>query len=82
MTGVEYLSPEALTAWWTELDALVRDEVPRHPGGAQAYLSGKNPSWRFVGRVTFHLAENIQRHRGQAHPALRPVYINYPTTPW
>src|SRR5262249_10827745 len=27
-------------------------------GGAQAYLSEKNPLWRFVGRVTLHLAEN------------------------
>ena len=29
-----------------------------HPGGAQAYLREKNPLWRLVGRVTFHLAEN------------------------
>jgi non-specific serine/threonine protein kinase len=58
ITGLEYLGEEALTGWWTDLDTLVREEIRHHAGGAQAYLSEKNPSWRFVGRVTFHLAEN------------------------
>ena len=58
MVGLEYLGGDQLTQWWTELDALVRGEIKDHPGGAQAYLGAKNPSWRFVGRVTFHLAEN------------------------
>src|SRR5207237_317956 len=58
LTGLEYLSAEALSGWWTDLDNLVRDEIRQHAGGAQAYLSAKNPAWRFVGRVTFHLAEN------------------------
>jgi non-specific serine/threonine protein kinase len=58
MTGLEYLRDEALAGWWAELDTLVRDEIRQHAGGAQAYLSDKNPLWRFVGRVTLHLAEN------------------------
>jgi non-specific serine/threonine protein kinase len=58
MTGLEYLRDEALADWWTDLDTLVRDEIRQHAGGAQAYLSEKNPLWRFVGRVTLHLAEN------------------------
>jgi non-specific serine/threonine protein kinase len=58
MTGLEYLRDEALVGWWTDLDTLVRDEIRQHAGGAQAYLSAKNPLWRFVGRVTLHLAEN------------------------
>jgi len=58
MTGLEYLREEALAGWWADLDALVRGEVREHAGGAQAYLSDKNPLWRFVGRVTLHLAEN------------------------
>ncbi len=65
MTGLEYLREETLTGWWTDLDALVRDEIRQHAGGAQAYLSEKNPLWRFVGRVTFHLAEN---KRDAEHP--------------
>ena len=65
MTGLEYLREESLTGWWTDLDALVRDEIQHHAGGAQAYLSEKNPSWRFVGRVTLHLAEN---KRDAEHP--------------
>jgi non-specific serine/threonine protein kinase len=58
MPGAEYLSPEVLSAWWIELDALVRTEIAQHPGGLQAYLSERNPQWRLVGRVTLHLAEN------------------------
>ena len=58
MTGLEYLTADALAGWWADLDALVREEIRHHAGGAQAYLSAKNPLWRFVGRVTLHLAEN------------------------
>ena len=65
MVGQEYLSVETLAAWWRELDELVREEIARHPGGAQEYLREKNPIWRFVGRVTFHLAEN---KRDPNHP--------------
>ncbi len=58
MTGLEYLTPEVLSSWWQDLDSLTRSEVGKHPGGAQGYLRERNPQWRFVGRVTFHLAEN------------------------
>ncbi|MDB5389737.1 MAG: ATP-dependent helicase, partial [Planctomycetaceae bacterium] len=58
MPGLEYLSTELLSRWWADLDTLVRQEIQQHAGGAQAYLSEKNPLWRFVGRVTLHLAEN------------------------
>jgi len=58
MTGLEYLTPEVLAAWWRDLDALARSEIAQHSGGAQSYLRERNPQWRFVGRVAFHLAEN------------------------
>jgi non-specific serine/threonine protein kinase len=58
MKGLEYLSAEVLQSWWRELDEFVRGEIHAFPGGAQAYLREKNPLWRLVGRVTFHLAEN------------------------
>ena len=58
MHGGEYLRSDALAAWWTELDALVREEAAETPGGLRSYLREKNPLWRLVGRVTFHLAEN------------------------
>ena len=35
------------------------------PGGVQGYLRGRDPRWRFVGRVTLHLAEN---KRNPDHP--------------
>jgi non-specific serine/threonine protein kinase len=58
MTGLEYLSNEVLLGWWTELDAEIREEIRHFAGGAQAFLSEKNPLWRFIGRVILHLAEN------------------------
>jgi non-specific serine/threonine protein kinase len=58
MRGLEYLNTDVMGAWWAELDALVRQEAAAAPGGIAAYLREKNPVWRTVGRVTFHLAEN------------------------
>ncbi len=58
MSGGEYLNGEVLAGWWRELDALARSEIARHPGGAEGYLRQHHAQWRYVGRVTFHLAEN------------------------
>ncbi|MGH7213872.1 MAG: ATP-dependent helicase, partial [Tepidisphaeraceae bacterium] len=65
MKGLEYLSADVLGQWWTQLDEHVRGEIARCPQGAAEYLRQKNPLWRLVGRVTFHLAEN---KRDEAHP--------------
>ena len=58
MTGLEYLTIDALEGWWRDLDRWTRREVASHPGGVQEYLHDRDPRWRFVGRVTLHLAEN------------------------
>ena len=58
MKGLEYLDSGVLRAAWRELDAHVRTEVVVSGKGLRAYLHEKNPLWRVVGRVTFHLAEN------------------------
>ncbi len=58
MKGLEYLDSGALEAAWIDLDSLVRAEVAATGKGLRAYLHEKNPLWRVVGRVTFHLAEN------------------------
>ncbi|HEX3443244.1 MAG TPA: SNF2 helicase-associated domain-containing protein, partial [Chthoniobacterales bacterium] len=58
MRGLEYLNAEMLTGWWTDLDALMRKEVRASGRGVQEYLRERNPLWRTVGRVSFHLAEN------------------------
>jgi hypothetical protein len=65
MRGAEYLRGEVLGRWWGELDAHVRAEMTTFAGGPAAYLKERNPLWRLVGRVTFHLAEN---KRDPAHP--------------
>jgi superfamily II DNA or RNA helicase len=56
--GLEYLSVDCLSAWWSDLDKLVRHEVRESGRDVQSYLRELNPAWRTVGRVTFHLAEN------------------------
>jgi len=65
MLGLEYLDAEALRDAWLDLDTRVRGEVLASGQGIRAYLHEKNPLWRLVGRVTFHLAEN---KRDEANP--------------
>ena len=65
MKGLEYLDSQALRSAWIELDAHVRGEILASGQGLRAYLHEKNPLWRVVGRVTFHLAEN---KRDEEHP--------------
>jgi hypothetical protein len=58
MRGLEYLTADVLKGWWADLDILVRKEVQASGHGVQEYLRERNPLWRTVGRVSFHLAEN------------------------
>ena len=58
LTGSEYVNAATLTLWWTQLDAHLRTLVRQTTGGVTAFLHLRNPAWRTVGRVTFHLAEN------------------------
>jgi non-specific serine/threonine protein kinase len=58
MRGLEYLEASVLADWWSDLDALVRREMQESGRSVQDYLRDLNPSWRTVGRVTLHLAEN------------------------
>jgi len=58
MRGLEYLNADLLKEWWADLDILVRKEVQASGHGVQEYLRERNPLWRTVGRVSFHLAEN------------------------
>jgi non-specific serine/threonine protein kinase len=58
MRGLEYLSPDCLAEWWSELDNLLGRQIRESRRSVQDYLRELNPAWRTVGRVTFHLAEN------------------------
>jgi non-specific serine/threonine protein kinase len=58
MRGAEYLNAEVLEGWWLELDRLAQAEVEACGKNVQQFLEKRNPLWRRVGRVTFHLAEN------------------------
>ncbi|MEZ6080205.1 MAG: hypothetical protein R3C56_32410 [Pirellulaceae bacterium] len=57
MRGLEYLTKDSLTHWWSELDALTAEKSAACKGGLPAYLNSLNSDWNTVGRVTFHLAE-------------------------
>ncbi len=56
--GAEYASDTALLRWWEDLRSVIAAESAAHEAGLEAWLREKNPLWRLVGRVTFHLAEN------------------------
>lgn len=58
MRGVEYLSPEVLSALWTALGAAVQEELAATTGGLAELLASWHPAWHQVGRVHFNLAEN------------------------
>ena len=64
MRGAEYVDGACLDALWRRVDAafVARTE---DAGGVAAFLAAEGPSWRLVGRVTFHLAEN---KRDEARP--------------
>ena len=56
--GMEYLSTELVANLWRDLDRFVAAESAKTEGGLSAWLAKRHPSWRLVGKVTFHLAEN------------------------
>lgn len=58
MRGLEYLTMDSLTHWWSEVDALTAEKSAAFKGGLPAYLNSLHSDWNTVGRVTFHLAEN------------------------
>jgi superfamily II DNA or RNA helicase len=61
MLGIEYLSEEVLREAWRSIGEALAEEVRASGKGAADFLHDRNPLWRGVGRVTFHLAENRSR---------------------
>ncbi len=60
MSGLEYLTPDALSKLWLDLLVAVQDESMTSSGGLNKLLQTIDPDWQPLGRVTFHLAENKQ----------------------
>ncbi len=58
MRGAEYLTPQVLTALWTDLDAALREALSASNTSLQEFLKARHPVWNVVGRVHFNLAEN------------------------
>ena len=58
MPGGEYLDLDVLQNLWSDLDQWVRGEIAESEKTLAAWLEKNAPSWRQVGRVCFHLAEN------------------------
>jgi superfamily II DNA or RNA helicase len=58
MIGVEYLTTEVLSAFWTDLDAALRDALVTSKRPLQEFLKSRHPVWNLVGRVHFNLAEH------------------------
>jgi non-specific serine/threonine protein kinase len=58
MAGAEYVTPAALRALWTDLDAAFAARLADSGASVQDVLRTFNAAWNTVGRVHFHLAEN------------------------
>ncbi|MBF0499817.1 MAG: DEAD/DEAH box helicase [Candidatus Riflebacteria bacterium] len=58
MTGAEYVRLGLFAEFWLEMLRAFRDEINAWQGTVQDYFQAKNPLWKLVGRVCFHLAEN------------------------
>ncbi|NNE93723.1 MAG: DEAD/DEAH box helicase [Verrucomicrobiales bacterium] len=56
--GMEYLNRDRLADFWAGMNAHAAAEIARDEGTLEEWLQKRNPLWRMVGRVTFHLAEN------------------------
>ncbi|MDR1165169.1 MAG: DEAD/DEAH box helicase [Deltaproteobacteria bacterium] len=60
MPGGEYLNSSTVFSIWTALAVWVVEVANQTP--IADFLSQRAPLWRRVGRVTFHLAENVLSH--------------------
>ena len=56
--GLEYLDAAMLRMAWRDIEDWLRGEASAAGESLRGYLHRRNPLWRLVGRVTFHLAEN------------------------
>ena len=54
--GLEYLDAALLSMAWRDIEDRLREAAGA--ASLRTYLHRRNPLWRLVGRVTFHLAEN------------------------
>lgn len=63
--GMEYWGPAALGKLWGQMEEASRRAIAEFNGDPVAWLQSLGSSWRLVGRVTFHLAENP---RSETHP--------------
>ncbi len=56
--GLEYLDAAMLSMAWRDMEDWLRGQALAAQESLRTYLHRRNPLWRLVGRVTFHLAEN------------------------
>ncbi|MBE3129097.1 MAG: DEAD/DEAH box helicase [Acidobacteria bacterium] len=85
MKGLEYLTPGVLSRLWQAIDVRARREAAAHSDGPAGWLKDRDPNWRLVGRVTFHLAENkrnpdlpfafMATYTGRLSDQSKPQYI-------
>ncbi len=57
MMGLEYLTPDVLSALWRDLDDAFRRGLRASGLAREAFLHRYHAAWSVVGRVHFHLAE-------------------------
>jgi superfamily II DNA or RNA helicase len=58
MPGAEYLTPDVLSALWSDMGRALAASLAAAGADLQGFLKSLNPAWNLVGRVHFNLAEN------------------------
>lgn len=58
MKGAEYISEEALSLLWSEIENALHSEILNSKDGVASYFEKRHSSVNLLGRVCFHLAEN------------------------
>lgn len=58
MPGGEYLTPEALTAWWDALHGTFSRKIDAFAGTVAEFFLEYSPDVHLAGRIYFHLVEN------------------------
>ena len=61
MKGYEYLDQELLKSYWQSISSKMADEFKNFSGDFRSFLEKNYPLWSQVGKIYFHLAENISQ---------------------
>ena len=76
MTGGEYWCDEVLVSLYGQVDVALAEEVEAAGGDLFAHIQTFGPSWRDLGKLSLHLAENKGDKSGSRPFAFLATFVN------